>query len=792
MTTINTINISLVSLLFSVASMQAADSPVTPQERKNLCERAAKAGWLKGVRNVELIRADILSVTIDAGITRAIAPTMYILDSVVNRHAEVLAPYAKSETFTITSPTDPDYKTPVRPADVGQCTYEGRNGVSADKTLPKCTIFHTDCFLFLPKPMKSGHRYTIEVQPRGEREAGLAYSGTLDYDDAKTPTKAIKINQVAYSSLAKQRYAYLGWWAGNKGKVDYAALKRFEVVDEKTGKTALAGEVKLRAGDEMTNKIAGEDIYEMDIAALPVGRYHIRIPGLGCSDPLEVGGKGIHALYYHALRAFFHQRCGQEFKEPWTWVKKPACHSEIYENGYFAPETLCPCEKNQDPKRIPPPGPRDKPRRFRGCYHDAADFDSFTGHLLATSELITLYDLFPEAFADSDLDLPESGNRIPDILDEAEWCLLGFLELQYPNGAVPLGRGNMQDGISQNIEKGYNYWEWAKGNNVVPPYTILPPKDESTPTFAAVAASYARVIRKFDAAKADRYLAAARKAFAYASTHTPEQVWKEYSTDKVTIKKPKNWSDDGAWKGCCLWAAGELLRATGKPEYMSFIKATEQKYMNRMNWRYAQQRVWAFVNAEAAEPAMREKVRKDLLSSFDSVVKKTSETPYRMSYWPTDKGCGWWGSMQGIRTDMVLAYGMTKDQKFLDTLCLLADWHLGCNPRSQTSMTGMGCRYPRRPEISPFLYEQPLQDLGGKTVRGISLYGIGPELRDWWGNWPKHRSWRDVFDDGAEVYSEFTIPQTLAPAAMTYATLYALEKQAGTIPPGSRPDPLER
>ena len=788
----------LLASAWTFVASAAEQKPVDPakvaaeaKQREDLRVRSVKAGWLKGVRTVELIRADILSVTLDSGITGAIAPTMYIADSDVSRHRAALEPYAKPDAFTITSLTDPDYKTPVRPADVGQCTYEGRNGVNAGKTLPSCTIFHTDCFLFLPKPMKSGHRYTVEVQPRGGRDAGLAHSAALEYDDAKTPTKGIKINQVAYSSLAKQRYAYLGWWAGNKGKVDYAALKRFEVIDEKTGKTALAGEVRLRAGDEMTVKVAGEEIYEMDIAALPVGRYHIRVPGLGCSDPLEVGGKGIQALYYHALRAFFHQRCGQEFKEPWTWVKKPACHSEIYESGYFAPETLCPGEKNQDPKRIPPPGPDAKPRHFRGGYHDAADFDVLAGHLSATSELITLYDLFPEAFADRDLDLPESGNRIPDILDEAEWCLLGFLELQYPNGAVPLGRGNMQDSLGQNIENGYHFWEWAKGKNVVPPYTILPPKDESTPAFAAVAASYSRVIRKFDAAKADRYLAAAQKAFAYASTHTPEQVWTEYSTDKVTIKKPKNWNDDGAWKGCCLWAAGELLRATGKKEYMDFIKANE-KYMNRMNWRYAQQRVWAFINADAADPAMREKVRKDLMSSFGDVVKKTSETPYRMSYWPTDKGCGWWGSMQGIRTDMVLAYGMTKDQKFLDTLCLLADWHLGCNPRSQTSMTGMGYRYPRRPEISHFLYEQPLEDLGGKTVRGISLYGIGPELRDWFGPWPKHRSWRDVFDDGAEVYSEFTVPQTLAPAAATYATIYALEKKAGTIPPGSKPNPLER
>ena len=120
---LNTIGISLISTLLSVTGMQAADSPVTPETRKDLCERAAKAGWLKGVRTVELIRADIVSVTIDAGITRAIAPTMHRLDAVVGRHAEVLAPYAQPDAFTITSPTDPDYKTPVRPANVGQCRF---------------------------------------------------------------------------------------------------------------------------------------------------------------------------------------------------------------------------------------------------------------------------------------------------------------------------------------------------------------------------------------------------------------------------------------------------------------------------------------------------------------------------------------------------------------------------------------------------------------------------------------------------------------------------------------------
>jgi hypothetical protein len=47
-----------------------------------------------------------------------------------------------------------------------------------------------------------------------------------------------------------------------------------------------------------------------------------------------------------------------------------------------------------------------------------------------------------------------------------------------------------------------------------------------------------------------------------------------------------------------------------------------------------------------------------------------------------------------------------------------------------------------------------------------------------------------VWDRWAEIYSEFTVPQTMGPAAFLYATLYALEKKAGLIPAGSKPDPL--
>jgi hypothetical protein len=105
----------------------------------------------------------------------------------------------------------------------------------------------------------------------------------------------------------------------------------------------------------------------------------------------------------------------------------------------------------------------------------------------------------------------------------------------------------------------------------------------------------------------------------------------------------------------------------------------------------------------------------------------------------------------------------------------------------------MGYRHPRRPEISWFLYEEPDRDMSGNTVEGIAIYGIGPPLRLHTGDrWPLWRSWRDVWNRFAEIYSEFTVPQTCGPAAILCATLYGMEKEAGFIPEGSKTDPLER
>jgi endoglucanase len=695
-------------------------------EREQILNQMIARAHVKGIRALDLIRNDIIAVTVDAGLTKD--------------GTDVWAGKAckRPELFRITSRDDAAYRTPVHPTKVGWEANERWNGnLGPFKGL--ILWWHT-YYLYLPKPLQSGSTYVLDIE--GMATTACVSQATLKYDEKTTPSKVIKINQVAYSSKAGQRYAYLGWWAGDAAKVNYSALKKFSVIDESSGKTALQGDVKLRKADD---PFSGEDVSEMDIATLGPGAYHIRIPGFARSDTFHVGGEGMRELYYHTTRAFFHQRCGQELKQPWTWAVKPACHVWCWESGHLVGNS------NYTPK------PGEEQRAFRGGYHDAADFDHFTYHLKATSQMLDVYEMAQERFKDNDLNLPESGNGIPDVLDEANWALFFYRDHQLTNGAIPLGRGNDCDAFAQNT------------GGKRPPFGILPPNDASSLEFAAVAAQFARLFLPFDRSNAASYLQAAVHAYAYAK------------------EQPGQSDDRQSQLMAC--AAAELFETTGQERYNDDLVKLCGKFPQTSGGWNQQLLPWTYITStrKDVDKSLQSSLRAALLEEADQTVADTGKAAYRMGVglkdwtgWGICNGGGRWADV------CLRAYWLTGEQKYLDAASLNADWQLGCNPLSQTFITGMGYRHPNRPEISGCLYRggsigpdhnQPQMAEAG-TIKGITTYGIGHGL--WW--WytakvPLWRRYRDLWGSNSECCSEFTIHQTIGPSAMLYESLYVIEEE---------------
>ncbi|MEM6391535.1 MAG: glycoside hydrolase family 9 protein [Planctomycetota bacterium] len=746
-------------------------------------------GYFSGIREVHVIRPDLVMLRLDWG-----AVGGWETDD----PGMPQGPYAVADNpafYTITSTTDADYSSGVSPLRIARASQQAFNykGENWFKTI-NVQMMH-DAHLTLPAPLKTGHRYTFTVHPAHPVE-GLRYTFALDYDDTRSVAKSIKVNQVSYSAAASRRYAYLGWWQNTKqGAVAFDDFdgQPFIVADAESGTTALEGLITLR---RKTDTLSGEDIYQMDLSPLSVGRYVLRVPGLGVSPPFRVGGAGTVELMYHTFRGFYHQRCSIELGPPFTWVRRPASFTHIAENGWTAEGNIRMDGRLKDDAPPVPDGM--EVREFIGGYHDAADFDNFTAHLAANRRLMELYEMHPEAGRD-DFDIPESGNGIPDLLDEAEWNLKLFLQLQQPDGGVPLGMINECDSLRQFFVAGRG--DARKKGYTFPPFGIIPPVRSSSSRYAAAAAQFSMLIRPFDADKADRYLASAKRAFAYDTERLPTDIMKAWNADPANqpqMQSPRadKWDQDHPRK--LATAAANLLRATGDRSYEKYITAAMPDYAQ---WAFrSDERVPPFLLADPkqTDPALHREAKQALIRHADAIVRRTEEAGYRMGNGQTT----WvgWGAAQGVNHSglLIAAHHHTGDPKYLDALSLNADFHLGCNPIGKVFLTGMGVNPPRRPEISGYLYETSVPDFRGGQVKGIGIYGFGPPLKDPErrdaedAKWPLWRSWADIWGMGKEVYSEFTVTQTVGPAAQTYGYLYAIELDRGLIPPDApNPDPLQ-
>jgi endoglucanase len=197
------------------------------------------------------------------------------------------------------------------------------------------------------------------------------------------------------------------------------------VVLDGAGKVVL----RFRASDLSSrgrDQASGDPCWQGDFSALRVpGRYRIAV-GKASSDPFEVREGPYAETLRLALKHFYFQRCRTALSPPhaeWggkAWTREKACH--LHEGIAW--------DLADHPE---------KKRRWKpeAGWHDAGNFEMYVPSTAPTAQaLLTAFERRPDLFRDGDLSIPESGNGIPDLLDEAAWGLRWVLSLQEKGGGV--------------------------------------------------------------------------------------------------------------------------------------------------------------------------------------------------------------------------------------------------------------------------------------------------------------------------------------------------------------------
>ncbi len=308
-----------------------------------------------------------------------------------------------------------------------------------------------ELYLALPAALKPGAKYRVTI---GAKVVPGRKTVEVSFDPFAGVSEAIHVNLVGFADDGTRKFADLYHWMGDGGARNYSTFvgAKVYVVDVKTGARKEAGTVahwKPRGPDIGEYDLTASDVWTADFGPVPAqGRYRIAIEGVGCSREFAIGSAVYADVFKISVRGFYYMRIGEEEKPgrvpaprqpPYIPGKAPVeckvvlttMHPWHPEWKSFAGGDKWDAKEAWD--RFAKPGRPLNPNA-RGGHSDALDWDRHLGHVSIIYDMLLPYLLTGGALSDDDCGIAESGNGIPDLLDEARNEVDFWLSLKVADG----------------------------------------------------------------------------------------------------------------------------------------------------------------------------------------------------------------------------------------------------------------------------------------------------------------------------------------------------------------------
>ena len=311
-------------------------------------------------------------------------------------------------------------------------------------------------FLQLPQPMKQGSTYEVSI-PKGIGADQEKVS--VNFDVWNSQSEAIHVNIIGYSPAETIHAADLYQWLGDGGQRDYSSWegRKVYIYNVKTKKKQNVGTVKFwksaaDAEQEAGKKaLIGTDVWNIDFKATTPGRYRLVVEDVGCSMDFDIASDIYFQPYRYSVRGYYYMRLGEP-KDPehvWPVPRQPQFIPETDPKGLTVYKTdLTPWDKEwRDLHTDVWDEPHFKPvfasifwqhrlpgnpvnTEVKGGHSDAFDWDRHLAHVSNIYDMLLPYILSGGRLSEDNLGIRESGNGIPDIIDEARNEVDFFLSIR--------------------------------------------------------------------------------------------------------------------------------------------------------------------------------------------------------------------------------------------------------------------------------------------------------------------------------------------------------------------------
>ena len=516
----------------------------------------------------------------------------------------------------------------------------------------------------------------------------------------------IKVNQLGFTPNAP-KYALVSGYAD---VLSADVTTPFHVRRVGDNASVYEGNLVLLSAEDAAS---GEKVFKGDFSAVTqAGDYYISINGVQNSAPFSIGVSVYDSLVVDSARYFYYQRQG---------IDLPATYAGTFDHGLghpqdaYVPRESDPANPNDpnDPNNPNNPYTRDV---MKGWY-DAGDYGKYVNAgATAISDLLWAYELFPNQFPDNHLNIPESGNGVPDILDEVRWELEWMLKMQDTDGGFYHmvkskggdGRSQWDSDTTPDISPDQRF---IRDNDVAGYGTRTNVKPTSVTGDAVAALAHAAVVyAPYDATFADEMLQAAIDGWGYLQAnqnYIQPIIGAPYTIPYVDFENPGP-GDPAPDVDDRVWAAAALYRATDDTQYRTYF---DNNYQD-LNTTFGATDENAYGPGLVSIPAVltyfaadnqTPSVLTDLTNQFngwrDHMLARSNTSVWQTTLLNEDY---YWGSnYPNLTTPLALAVGTAYLGSYNQDIVNLSrksfNYTLGTNPLQFSYVTGYGENALERP-----------------------------------------------------------------------------------------------
>jgi endoglucanase len=441
------------------------------------------------------------------------------------------------------------------------------------------------------------------------------------------------------------------------------------------------------------------------------GKYMLYVQGVGNSYPFTIAHSVHHKVAEASIKAYYFMRASIPLQEKYAgkWQR-----AEGHPDDKVLVHASAVSAQRPEGTIISSP---------RGWY-DAGDYNKYMVNSgISTYTLLSLYEDFPDYMKTVKLNIPESGNQLPDLLNETLWNLRWMLAMQDPN-----------DGGVYHKLTNAAFDAMIMPDKATAPRYVVQKTTAATLDFAAVMAQASRVFKQFPKqlpGLSDSCLNAAKKAWKWASRN-PGII---YNKDLIKKYSPAITTGDYGDKDVSdefIWAASELFVTTNNSTYIKAINITPDDKMPLPSWNQVRLLGYYSILRNRASlagsgfkyiPALK----KHFLAFADDMIKDADKTSFKVVMYKNRANFVWGSNSIAANEGMALiqAYQLSHNQKYLKYALANLDYILGRNGTGYSYVTGYGSKTPMHPHHRPSVADGIVD-----PVPGLLVGGPNPGMQD--------------------------------------------------------------